>query len=45
MLPRRINELLARSAKTDRILAEADPSARAAYEARAAASEANSVVP
>ena len=38
-LPRRLAEAIGRSAKTDRILAEADASARAAYEQRAAASE------
>jgi len=40
LLPRRLNELIGRSAKTDRILAEADLEARAAYERRAAASAA-----
>src|SRR5829696_1163800 len=39
LLPRRLAEAVNRSAKTDRILAEADLSARAAYEQRAAASE------
>jgi NADP-dependent 3-hydroxy acid dehydrogenase YdfG len=39
LLPRRLNELIGRSAKTHRILAEADLEARAAYEQRAAASE------
>ena len=39
LLPRRLAEAIGRSAKTDRILAEADLSARAAYEQRAAASE------
>ncbi|HKG37874.1 MAG TPA: SDR family oxidoreductase [Conexibacter sp.] len=39
LLPRRLAEAIGRSAKTDRILAEADLSARAAYEERAAASE------
>jgi len=39
LLPRRVAEALGRSAKADRILADADFSARAAYEARAAASE------
>jgi NAD(P)-dependent dehydrogenase (short-subunit alcohol dehydrogenase family) len=39
LLPRRLAEAFGRSAKTDRILAEADMSARAAYEQRAAASE------
>ncbi len=39
LLPRRAAEALGRSARTDRILADADFSARAAYEARAAASE------
>jgi len=38
LLPRRAAELIGRSAKTDRILAEADFGARAAYEQRAAAS-------
>jgi len=38
LLPRRLGEALGRSAKTDRILADADPAARAAYEQRAAAS-------
>jgi len=36
LLPRRLGEALGRSAKTDRILADADPAARAAYEQRAA---------
>jgi NADP-dependent 3-hydroxy acid dehydrogenase YdfG len=40
VLPRRLAEAIGRSAKTDRILAEADLSARAAYEQRAAASAA-----
>jgi NAD(P)-dependent dehydrogenase (short-subunit alcohol dehydrogenase family) len=39
LLPRRLGEAIGRSAKTDRILADADPAARAAYEQRAAASE------
>jgi hypothetical protein len=39
LLPRRLAEAIGRSAKTDRILAEADLSARAAYEQRAAASD------
>jgi short-subunit dehydrogenase len=39
LLPRRLAEAINRSAKTDRILAEADLSARAAYEQRAAGSE------
>ncbi len=39
LLPRRIADAIARSAKTDRILAGADPTARAAYERRAAESE------
>ncbi len=39
LLPRRLAEAIGRSAKTDRILAEADLSARVAYEQRAAASE------
>jgi len=38
LLPRRLAEAIGRSAKTDRILAEADLDARAAYEQRAAAS-------
>ncbi len=38
LLPRRVSEALGRSARTDRILADADLSARAAYEQRAAAS-------
>jgi len=39
LLPRRLAEAIGRSAKTDRILAEADLEARAAYERRAAAGE------
>jgi short-subunit dehydrogenase len=39
LLPRRLAEAIGRSAKTHRILAEADLQARAAYEQRAAASE------
>jgi short-subunit dehydrogenase len=39
LLPRRLAEAIGRSAKTDRILAEADLGALAAYERRAAASE------
>ena len=39
LLPRRLAEAIGRSAKTDRILADADLAARAAYEQRAAASE------
>jgi NADP-dependent 3-hydroxy acid dehydrogenase YdfG len=38
LLPRRLADAFGRSAKTDRILAEADLEARAAYEQRAAAS-------
>jgi short-subunit dehydrogenase len=38
LLPRRVAEAIGRSAKTDRILADADAAARAAYEQRAAAS-------
>jgi NADP-dependent 3-hydroxy acid dehydrogenase YdfG len=38
LLPRRLAEAINRSAKTDRILADADLSARAAYEQRAAQS-------
>ncbi|HET6449254.1 MAG TPA: SDR family oxidoreductase [Conexibacter sp.] len=38
LLPRRLAEAIGRSAKTDRILADADLSARAAYEQRAEAS-------
>jgi NADP-dependent 3-hydroxy acid dehydrogenase YdfG len=38
LLPRRLAEAIGRSAKTDRILADADAGARAAYEQRAAAS-------
>jgi short-subunit dehydrogenase len=38
LLPRRLAEAIGRSAKTDRILADADLSERAAYEQRAAAS-------
>jgi short-subunit dehydrogenase len=38
LLPRRLAEAIGRSAKTDRILAEADLGARAAYEQRAAGS-------
>jgi NADP-dependent 3-hydroxy acid dehydrogenase YdfG len=41
LMPRRVAEAFGRSAKTDRILAEADMSARAAYEQRAAASSAS----
>lgn len=41
LLPRGFAEAIGRSAKTDRILANADPAARAAYERRAAASEPN----
>ncbi len=40
LMPRRVAEAFGRSAKTDRILAEADMSARVAYEQRAAASAA-----
>jgi NADP-dependent 3-hydroxy acid dehydrogenase YdfG len=39
LLPRRAAEAIGRAAKTDRILAGADPAARAAYEQRAARSE------
>jgi NADP-dependent 3-hydroxy acid dehydrogenase YdfG len=39
LLPRRLAEAIGRAAKTDRILASADASARAAYEQRAAESE------
>jgi NADP-dependent 3-hydroxy acid dehydrogenase YdfG len=39
LLPRGVAESLGRRAKADRILADADPAARAAYERRAAASE------
>ncbi|HEU4703494.1 MAG TPA: SDR family oxidoreductase [Conexibacter sp.] len=39
LMPRRLAEAIGRSAKTDRILAQADLEARAAYEQRAAASE------
>lgn len=39
LLPRRLAEAIGRAAKTDRILAGADPAARAAYEQRAADSE------
>jgi NADP-dependent 3-hydroxy acid dehydrogenase YdfG len=39
VLPRRGREALARALKADRVLAEADPSARRAYELRAARSE------
>jgi NADP-dependent 3-hydroxy acid dehydrogenase YdfG len=39
LLPRRVAEAIGRAAKTDRILAGADPAARAAYEERAAHSE------
>ena len=39
LMPRRLAEAVGRSAKTHRILAEADLSARAAYEQRAAESE------
>jgi NADP-dependent 3-hydroxy acid dehydrogenase YdfG len=39
LLPRRVAEAMGRAAKTDRILATADSSARAAYEQRAAESE------
>jgi NADP-dependent 3-hydroxy acid dehydrogenase YdfG len=38
LLPRRVAEAFARSAKTDRILADADADARAVYEQRAATS-------
>jgi len=41
LLPRRLAEAIGRSAKTDRILADADQGARAAYEQRAAASAAS----
>ncbi|HXE46098.1 MAG TPA: SDR family oxidoreductase [Conexibacter sp.] len=41
LLPRRVAEALGRNARTDRILADADRSARAAYEERAAASTPN----
>jgi NADP-dependent 3-hydroxy acid dehydrogenase YdfG len=40
LMPRSVAEALGRSAKTDRILASADTAARAAYEQRAAQSEA-----
>ncbi|MBS1869858.1 MAG: SDR family oxidoreductase [Actinobacteria bacterium] len=40
LMPRRVAEAIGRSAKTDRILADADLGARAAYEQRAAASTA-----
>lgn len=36
LLPRRVGEAIGRAAKTDKILAGADPAARAAYERRAA---------
>jgi NADP-dependent 3-hydroxy acid dehydrogenase YdfG len=39
LLPRRLGEAIGRAAKTDKILAGADPAARAAYEQRAAQSE------
>ena len=39
LVPRRVAELFSRSAKTDKILLEADSAARAAYEERAAQSE------
>jgi short-subunit dehydrogenase len=39
MLPRRASEGIARALKADRVLFEADPNARAAYELRAAQSE------
>jgi NAD(P)-dependent dehydrogenase (short-subunit alcohol dehydrogenase family) len=39
LMPRRVAEAFGRSAKTDRILADADLSARTTYERRAAASE------
>jgi NADP-dependent 3-hydroxy acid dehydrogenase YdfG len=39
LLPRRVAEAIGRASKTDRILASADPAARAAYEQRAAQSE------
>jgi hypothetical protein len=38
LLPRRVREALGRALKIDRALTQADRSARAAYEARAAAS-------
>ncbi len=39
LLPRRLSEGMARAMKADRVLADADPTARRAYELRAAASE------
>jgi NADP-dependent 3-hydroxy acid dehydrogenase YdfG len=39
LLPRRLSEGMARALRADRVLAEADPNARRAYELRAAASE------
>ncbi len=39
LLPRRLAEGMARAMRADRVLADADPNARAAYELRAAASE------
>ncbi len=39
LLPRRLAEGMARAMKADRVLADADPNVRAAYELRAAASE------
>ena len=39
LLPRRLAEGMARALRADRVLAEADPKARAAYELRASASE------
>lgn len=39
LLPRRLSEGMARTMRADRILADADPGARRAYELRAAASE------
>ena len=39
LLPRRVAEAIGRTAKTDKILAGADPAARAAYEQRAAQSD------
>jgi NADP-dependent 3-hydroxy acid dehydrogenase YdfG len=45
MLPRKVSEALGRAMKTDRVLAEADPAARAAYERRAGTSEADRSAP
>jgi hypothetical protein len=39
LLPRNVTEAMGRAMRTDRVLAQADPAARAAYEQRAAASE------